>query len=78
MNREEILQIAKEAGVEQAGFFELERFANLVVAQYEQDALRYRWLRDMHDSGDPDWFVYAANPEIPLGVAIDAAMEQTK
>lgn len=54
MNREEISQIAKEASVEQAGFFELERFANAL----EQAILKkigapvaWEWRREYSNGG---------------------------
>lgn len=85
MTREEIIRLAFQSRLtedlwltDETDYPHLERFAELVAAEYKQDALRYRWLRDMHDSGDPNWFVYAANPEEPLNVAIDAAMEKVK
>lgn len=41
-----------------------------------RDAERYRWLRDKHDDGDEQWFVYGAKAQ--LDSAIDSAMKESK
>ena len=38
------------------------------------DAERYRWLRDKHDDGDEQWYVYGAHTN-NLDAEIDAAKE---
>lgn len=40
----------------------------------EQDAARYRWLRNKHNGGDEQWFVYGAQSPVTLDESIDAAI----
>jgi hypothetical protein len=47
------------------------------VKELRRDAERYRWMRDKHDDGDEQWFVYGAksDSDSTLDDDIDAAME---
>ena len=97
MTREEVIRLAKEAealcmlsnfappsfdfGIEQ-----LERFAELVAAEYKQDAERYRFFikhLDLTDQLSPLHILMSkigdrTPTKVELDAAIDKAMEQTK
>lgn len=87
MDRTEIIRLAKEAfGVEfisESDGGKLERFAQLVAAEYKQDALRYRWLKEYctTESYDGDLglkFRCDFENWNHIDAAIDAAMEKVK
>ena len=48
---------------------------NQVVAKDALDAARYRWLRERHDGGSENWFVYGAETD-DLNISIDKAMKE--
>ena len=114
MTREEVIRLAKEAGISKAfvcgnpdacpeddgcchnnkhdGYWvrdeQLATFAELVAAEYKQDAERYRWLREQNATlEDRTFYVGVDARSEPEGImwvgsdldsAIDAAMEKVK
>jgi len=40
----------------------------------KRDAARYRWLREKHDGGDEQWFLYGGKSD-SLDEDVDRAME---
>lgn len=50
------------------------RFIEDHLRDYASDAMRYRCLKDMHNAGHPQWFVYGAGDK--LNEDIDAAMKE--
>ena len=61
MTREDVIRLAKEAALtlwlspeeSKREYLAIERFAELVAAEYKKDAERYRWLRAEHYEINP-------------------------
>lgn len=92
-DKDKVIAAAKEVGAQQRIYKtspgldhflleteQLERFAQLVAAEYKRDAERYRWLREQ-DCVDWDQFQYADGFEFPdevlddEGAMVDAAID---
>lgn len=92
MTREEVIRLAKEAGLLEViddAYQErndwhpfVERFVELVAAEYKRDAERYRWLRTKMDNKDVSIIKMRNDPnesfDEEVDAAIDAAMEKVK
>ena len=62
---------------QQANFTESNGMLTQERDTYKADALRYRWLREQHNRGDGQWFVYGALSPDNLDADIDLAMGKT-
>ena len=85
MNREELIRLAFQSGLsddlwltDETDYPRLERFAELVAAEYKQDAERYRFIRDNPWNGTDLEGVIVCHMNAVWDLAIDAAMEKVK